>query len=144
MNMMIDYISDYVVSEHFMLLDSEIKEQAEALLDHFCRSIDDTVNIAAIEKTLDNMARLALPLAVRKVIPRLVAGFFEFLGSTGRIPEAKQWTADVGAIEKNYLTLFRDDGTVRGTTFEKKYTPTGRNDPCPCGSGRKFKKCCGG
>jgi len=23
-------------------------------------------------------------------------------------------------------------------------TPTpGRNDPCPCGSGRKYKKCCG-
>ena len=20
----------------------------------------------------------------------------------------------------------------------------GRNDPCPCGSGRKYKKCCGG
>jgi len=20
---------------------------------------------------------------------------------------------------------------------------TGRNDPCPCGSGRKFKACCG-
>lgn len=20
----------------------------------------------------------------------------------------------------------------------------GRNDPCPCGSGEKFKKCCGG
>ncbi|MBQ8412376.1 MAG: SEC-C domain-containing protein, partial [Lachnospiraceae bacterium] len=19
----------------------------------------------------------------------------------------------------------------------------GRNDPCPCGSGKKFKKCCG-
>jgi hypothetical protein len=23
-------------------------------------------------------------------------------------------------------------------------TKVGRNDPCPCGSGRKFKKCCGG
>jgi uncharacterized protein len=22
--------------------------------------------------------------------------------------------------------------------------PAGRNDPCPCGSGKKFKKCCGG
>lgn len=22
-------------------------------------------------------------------------------------------------------------------------TKVGRNDPCPCGSGRKFKKCCG-
>jgi hypothetical protein len=21
-------------------------------------------------------------------------------------------------------------------------TPVGRNDPCPCGGGRKFKKCC--
>jgi uncharacterized protein YchJ len=21
--------------------------------------------------------------------------------------------------------------------------PVGRNQPCPCGSGRKFKKCCG-
>ncbi|MCD6365463.1 MAG: SEC-C domain-containing protein [Planctomycetes bacterium] len=21
--------------------------------------------------------------------------------------------------------------------------PVGRNDPCPCGSGRKFKNCCG-
>jgi uncharacterized protein YecA (UPF0149 family) len=20
---------------------------------------------------------------------------------------------------------------------------TGRNDPCPCGSGKKYKKCCG-
>ncbi|MCA9791670.1 MAG: SEC-C domain-containing protein, partial [Candidatus Eremiobacteraeota bacterium] len=20
----------------------------------------------------------------------------------------------------------------------------GRNDPCPCGSGKKYKKCCGG
>lgn len=21
---------------------------------------------------------------------------------------------------------------------------TGRNDPCPCGSGKKYKQCCGG
>jgi hypothetical protein len=26
----------------------------------------------------------------------------------------------------------------------KEHTPrVGRNDPCPCGSGRKYKKCCG-
>ena len=25
----------------------------------------------------------------------------------------------------------------------KKYAHTGRNDPCPCGSGKKYKKCCG-
>lgn len=25
-----------------------------------------------------------------------------------------------------------------------RHTKIGRNDPCPCGSGKKFKKCCGG
>jgi uncharacterized protein YecA (UPF0149 family) len=23
------------------------------------------------------------------------------------------------------------------------WSTVGRNDPCPCGSGKKFKKCCG-
>ncbi|MBQ6948048.1 MAG: SEC-C domain-containing protein [Firmicutes bacterium] len=25
----------------------------------------------------------------------------------------------------------------------KKEATVGRNDPCPCGSGKKYKKCCG-
>ena len=33
--------------------------------------------------------------------------------------------------QKNLRTVFRSE--------EK----TGRNDPCPCGSGKKYKKCCG-
>jgi uncharacterized protein YecA (UPF0149 family) len=24
------------------------------------------------------------------------------------------------------------------------YAAVGRNDPCPCGSGKKYKRCCGG
>ena len=33
-----------------------------------------------------------------------------------------------------------------GTTPKKqprKVTKIGRNDPCPCGSGKKYKNCCG-
>jgi uncharacterized protein YecA (UPF0149 family) len=36
-----------------------------------------------------------------------------------------------------------------GEVEQKKQSPTindnkvGRNDPCPCGSGKKYKKCCG-
>jgi preprotein translocase subunit SecA len=29
------------------------------------------------------------------------------------------------------------------TPVRRKFDNVGRNDPCPCGSGRKFKKCCG-
>ena len=29
------------------------------------------------------------------------------------------------------------------TTVVNKEPKIGRNDPCPCGSGKKYKKCCG-
>ena len=31
----------------------------------------------------------------------------------------------------------------RPTTVRRELPKTGRNDPCPCGSGKKFKNCCG-
>ena len=34
------------------------------------------------------------------------------------------------------------DGTVKKTPVKVK-TKVGPNDPCPCGSGKKYKKCCG-
>jgi uncharacterized protein len=30
-----------------------------------------------------------------------------------------------------------------GATVQREDAKTGRNDPCPCGSGKKFKQCCG-
>ncbi|MGB5261359.1 MAG: SEC-C metal-binding domain-containing protein, partial [Gammaproteobacteria bacterium] len=27
--------------------------------------------------------------------------------------------------------------------FTRETRKVGRNEPCPCGSGKKFKKCCG-
>jgi hypothetical protein len=32
--------------------------------------------------------------------------------------------------------------TSSGETYHNPYRNVGRNDPCPCGSGKKFKKCC--
>ena len=29
-------------------------------------------------------------------------------------------------------------------TIRRQGPKVGRNDPCPCGSGSKYKKCCGG
>ncbi|MBQ6627013.1 MAG: preprotein translocase subunit SecA [Ruminococcus sp.] len=35
------------------------------------------------------------------------------------------------------------DGTLSTNRTVKKGKKVGRNDPCPCGSGKKYKKCCG-
>lgn len=47
-------------------------------------------------------------------------------------------------MEEIWAKLRRDGGTLEQTAPED--TPKrkiGRNDPCPCGSGKKYKKCCG-
>ena len=38
----------------------------------------------------------------------------------------------------------KPDGGVKGVTIRNPAdaSPVGRNDPCPCGSGKKYKKCC--
>ena len=43
----------------------------------------------------------------------------------------------------------QQDAAIRGSQTEKKVEPirnrgdkVGRNDPCPCGSGKKYKNCC--
>ena len=38
----------------------------------------------------------------------------------------------------------REDGGGRGRakTVRRTQPKIGRNDPCPCGSGKKYKKCC--
>jgi len=38
---------------------------------------------------------------------------------------------------------FADDPPERPMPFRKAAPKIGRNEPCPCGSGKKFKKCCG-
>jgi len=44
------------------------------------------------------------------------------------------------SVDENINQLTAIIETPTTTTFEK--TP-GRNDPCSCGSGKKYKKCCG-
>ncbi len=46
------------------------------------------------------------------------------------------------AVAKITATSSGGDGSVKKAPVVKKAT-AGPNDPCPCGSGKKFKKCCG-
>ena len=41
---------------------------------------------------------------------------------------------------QNLQTNDNDEGTKH---TPKRVNKIGRNEPCPCGSGKKFKKCCG-
>ena len=39
--------------------------------------------------------------------------------------------------------MSRGEDTPAAATVKRETAKVGRNDPCPCGSGKKYKKCCG-
>ncbi|MBQ9513917.1 MAG: preprotein translocase subunit SecA [Clostridia bacterium] len=53
--------------------------------------------------------------------------------------ELKQ-TPQMQKVEKREYVTNQEGSTVRRPVAKKK---VGRNDPCPCGSGKKYKDCCG-
>ena len=47
-------------------------------------------------------------------------------------------------VAKPTSTSAGTDGSAKPRTVRKTVAQkVGRNDPCPCGSGKKYKKCCG-
>ena len=45
--------------------------------------------------------------------------------------------------QKQDYVMSRGEDTPAPKTVKHEGDKTGRNDPCPCGSGKKYKKCCG-
>ena len=46
-------------------------------------------------------------------------------------------------VAKVTSTSGSGDGSEKGRTVRNDKKKVGVNDPCPCGSGKKYKKCCG-
>ncbi len=83
-------------------------------------------------------------------------GFDMFLATLTRMKELSlerlfkiqiQREEDVERISekerKQRMQLGRGPSSERPSTFKRQGKKVGRNDPCPCGSGKKYKQCCG-
>lgn len=83
-------------------------------------------------------------------------GFDMFLATLTRMKELSlerlskiqiQREEDVERISekerKQRMQLGRGPSSEKPSTFKRQGKKVGRNDPCPCGSGKKYKQCCG-
>jgi SEC-C motif-containing protein len=70
----------------------------------------------------------------------------------GTVEFTAQYTLDGEKQVHNETALFKkednrwyfiDGNFIKPETFHRKTEKIGRNDLCPCGSGKKYKKCCG-
>jgi preprotein translocase subunit SecA len=67
-----------------------------------------------------------------------------FLVKVQREEEGAEMKERAAAPRPARVTLSRGDIKSAGKTTQKREgVKIGRNDPCPCGSGKKYKKCCG-
>lgn len=85
---------------------------------------------------------------VRLVTPFLRLGDADGLAFTKKEGNAQRWVDAVVpslvAIHTHWLARRSPAPAVASRGPARREAPkVGRNDPCPCGSGRKFKKCCG-
>ncbi|MBN1931309.1 MAG: preprotein translocase subunit SecA [Desulfobacterales bacterium] len=67
----------------------------------------------------------------------------EIIGILFRIQIAEPEKIDELRLPKEQDLVFSSgDGPVKKTPVKRNEKKIGRNDPCPCGSGKKYKKCC--
>ena len=86
------------------------------------------------------------PLA--EAVEEVLGAYLAFLGEQAVVLHA----FELGRALGEHAPAFRrqvESGELSGRAPGKKAAPfvhradkTGRNDPCPCGSGKKFKQCC--
>jgi uncharacterized protein len=59
------------------------------------------------------------------------------------LPSFEERMGLLNEIPFQLAKLYRRRHPEHGKTVRRDPTTVGRNDPCSCGSGKKFKKCCG-
>jgi len=122
---------------------SEYRDQRRTVLEAYCRVaklIDkratEIVGIATEPGVSDDRSEDHIVLDVSEWTAEQQAAAKEIQAETGILMNLRQTTG----VEPEYPTA--DEGkTPRGTVAYR--SKIGRNDPCPCASGRKYKRCCG-
>jgi hypothetical protein len=143
----LNWVSDFCQSDALKLFPPELAEDAQSVLEvllteahaHRGGDLERLEEEDVRHALLGGVARLALPEPARAYVPSLCRAFLEDLQKRGRIGNGMGLGRFAGALRQPYL----EASGAQPATFRNPGAKIGRNDPCPCGSGKKFKKCCG-
>jgi len=98
----------------------------------FLDGINDSLKIPNPIETMDEDTVVSLAFDKEKLYKNMVAAKADWLY------ELPQWKEIYS--EEELKKLYKEQ---KESTTIRKEKKIGRNDPCPCGSGKKYKKCCG-
>jgi len=120
----------------------EAVENAKACVEFFLNNDKFSANIIKrIASRHDNFMEvvnnlLGTKFSLDELLQHYKSRYLEnkIFSSTTVLYKSKAFSKTLGIIEEDF-----EKPQLEGIDLSK----VGRNDPCPCGSGKKFKKCCG-
>ena len=134
------WVSEFLVSTAGERTAAQMGERAGPILVAFMRgACGGALPPADLEQrnVLDGitigLGPLELTTAEREATPELLEGFLAQMEESGRLGGG----GALGVYARHAATAHLLKKRVRRRTIK-----VGPNDPCPCGSGRKYKKCC--
>jgi hypothetical protein len=143
-----NWVSDFVMGESARRFSGPIVEYAQEIVATFLAAACDARGVAPEDVTendlraalLGKVAAIDAPRSVREGVPDLCAAFLDDLETAGRLGGGRSLGRFVRALREPFL---KSSGASK--TPERRVAPKlGPNEPCPCGSGKKFKRCCQG
>lgn len=142
-----NWAEDFAQSDAAALFPDAVREVARPVLERLLTAACDArgVEPAALGEPdfkaalLDHVAKTGLPDGVHPFVPSLCRAFLSDLQVRGRLGNGTAFGRYIGALAAAYADASRG----KPTTFIRPGAKIGRNEPCLCGSGRKFKACCG-
>lgn len=111
---------------------AEKYEQEVLTIVGFLDGINDSLKEPNPIETMDEDTVVSLAFENEKLYKNMVAAKADWLY------ELPQWKEIY--TEEELKRLYKEQ---KESTTIRKEKKIGRNDPCPCGSGKKYKKCCG-
>lgn len=131
-------IYEELLSDPAQIVEGTVKDLAERFdmdilyftgyLDGINSSLSNPINIEELEET----SNVKLEIDFEKLYYNMLAVKADWLYT---LP---QWDNILSDEKRKEITK---EQRLSGTVIKPK--EPGRNDPCPCGSGKKYKKCCG-
>ncbi len=137
----------------------EYKKEAYGMFETLMTTIKTKVVASEFRSTTAvNMRRMLAAMQAAQAAARTNEGDVSIDGSTGAdsepepapapakpasVQENRRAVADVFASMMSRPARVMPMGVAPSADPTPRHDLVGRNDPCPCGSGKKFKKCCG-
>ena len=121
-------------------LEHEVKDVTYWIVDEWCEGYIKGVGLYGRTATSPDMKSMLAP--IHKFT---LASDWDRLKEKdhGQIRQLQEQIAPAALAIHSYWLARRTPPTPQSAPYTRVEPKVGRNDPCPCGSGRKYKKCCG-